>query len=382
MKIPMMKFQFANKGENTGTINIYDDIGEGFFSDGVTAKNFASDLESLGEVDTLNVNINSVGGNSSDAAAIYNQLVKHPATVNVSIDGQALSAASVIAMAGDEITMAENALMMIHDPWTISLGSASDMRKTADTLDKVRDSIASTYVRRTGNDRDSVNKMMADETWMTAEEAVEQGFADSVAEGKSAATANNLAMEIYNVPKRFRKFFNTVRPQRGTDPDQEPNDMANDDISVAITPEQFAAQYPDAVKDWKNEGFKEGHDTGVEEERARAKSLSEQFKDRPQFAMQQFLEGNETAKAKAAFADILAKENEQLKADLQKKDAEGGGTDPVNLASRTDIQNTDDDVVTEESVKAEWDGSESIRNKYKQYFAYRQYRMTQKRKTA
>jgi len=170
--------QAADKG--VGEIFLYDDIGDSW--DGTTAKSFAEDLKGLGELRTLNVFINSPGGYVFDGVAIYNQLKRHKARKVVQIDGIAASIASVIAMAGDEIAIAANGMMMIHDPWAFAFGTAAEMRKMADSLDKVRDSILGTYVRRTGADGERIEAMMAEETWFDAEDALELGFADKITE--------------------------------------------------------------------------------------------------------------------------------------------------------------------------------------------------------
>ena len=125
---------------------IYSDIGESFFYDSVSAKSIKSQLD--GMTGALSVRINSPGGDVFDGFAIYNLLAQYEGQVTVHIDGLAASAASVIAMAGDEIIMADNALMMIHDPWTISVGDSSEMRSTADLLDKIKGSIVTTYLSK------------------------------------------------------------------------------------------------------------------------------------------------------------------------------------------------------------------------------------------
>lgn len=159
-------------------IFIYDDIGDSF--DGTTAKSFAAELKGVRNARQLNIFINSPGGSVFDGVAIFNQIKRHRGRKVVNIDGIAASIASVIAMAGDEINIAANGMVMIHDPWALSVGTANDMRKMADNLDKVRDTILDTYVARTNEDRDFVSEMMEEETWMTAQEALELGFADNI----------------------------------------------------------------------------------------------------------------------------------------------------------------------------------------------------------
>lgn len=179
--------RFVNRGSKRGEIWLYDVVGEGFFG-GMSAKTFSDELKALGQVDVINLHINSPGGSVFDGVAIYNQLARHPARVEVDVDGIAASIASVIAMAGDEIRIADNAMMMIHDPHGSAYGGAGDMRKTADLLDQIKDVIVATYAKRTGQPEAELAALMADETWLTAAEAVGKGFADvATADQKIAA---------------------------------------------------------------------------------------------------------------------------------------------------------------------------------------------------
>lgn len=194
---PGFGIRAANK---TADIWIYDVIGDGLFG-GVGAKQFADDLKALGRLDTINVFINSPGGDVFQGLAIYNVLKRNAARVAVQIDGLAASIASVIAMAGEEIVIAGNGMMMIHDPWTCTCGNASEMREIAETLDKIGVQLRDTYVGRTQNSPDDIAEWMAAETWMTADEAVEKGFADSRSEElKIAACAFDLS-RFRNAPK-------------------------------------------------------------------------------------------------------------------------------------------------------------------------------------
>ena len=179
-------------------ILIYADIGEGFFSEGITAATIKKQLDSFdGEV---LVRINSAGGDAFEGLAIYN-LLNEREGVTVKFDGLAASSASVIAMAGDTIHMAENALMMIHDPWSMAMGGAEDMRKTAEVLDKVKDAIVSTYTQQSSMEAEAINAMMASETWMNADEAIINGFATDLTEGGEVYNALNKAW-IRNEPPK------------------------------------------------------------------------------------------------------------------------------------------------------------------------------------
>lgn len=194
-------------GNKTGEAYIYDEIGDGFFG-GISAKQFAEDLSALGKVDKINVRINSPGGDVFQGLAIYNTLKRHPATVVVDIDGMALSIASVIAMAGDEIRMAKNAMFMIHDPWAFSGGTAEDFRKQADLMDQVKENLVNTYSGRTGVEADSIADMMSDETWMQADEAKRQGFVDVVTEELQMAAGFNLS-RFKRAPKQVSNGGNS-----------------------------------------------------------------------------------------------------------------------------------------------------------------------------
>lgn len=157
------------------TVRIFDEIG-GWF--GITAEDFAKDLDAL-DVDTIDVLLNTPGGDVFDGIAIYNTLRQHKATVNVRVDGLAASAGSLIAMAGDSIEMARGSMMMIHDGWGLTIGNAADMRQMADVLDKASDNLAGIYQARAGGTAEGWRAAMRAETWYSADEAVAAGLADT-----------------------------------------------------------------------------------------------------------------------------------------------------------------------------------------------------------
>jgi ATP-dependent Clp endopeptidase proteolytic subunit ClpP len=154
---------------------IYDEVGMW----GTTADDFAREVAAL-DVSTLNLHLNTPGGSVFDGIAIYNTLKSHKASVNVSVDGVAASIGSVIAMAGDTVTMGRGTSMMIHNPSGLVLGQAQDMREMADLLDKLAVDIAGFYSARAGGAVDQWLASMAQETWYGAQEAVDAGLADSV----------------------------------------------------------------------------------------------------------------------------------------------------------------------------------------------------------
>lgn len=198
-----MKKKISIKALSSSAVEvlIYDDIGEGWMG-GISAKDFAKELKAFGSPETINVRINSAGGSVFDGVAIYNTLLKNPANVVVHIDGLAASIASIIAMAGDEINMADNAMMMIHDPWTVAGGNAKDLRDQANVLDKIGDTLVSTYAKRTDGDDDAIRKMMSEETWMSAEEAKDFGFVDNITDELKIAAYFDLS-KFKNAPNAF-----------------------------------------------------------------------------------------------------------------------------------------------------------------------------------
>jgi len=176
-----------NSAKNSVEIWIYEDIGEDQVG-GISAKQFADELKAAGAVDKITLYLNSSGGSVMDGLAIYNTLQRHKARKIVNIDGFAVSIASLIAMSGDEIFMAENGMMMIHNPWTITSGTAEELRRQAETMDKIKGSLVNTYVKKTGKASGEISDMMDAETWMTAAEALDHGFIHEItAEQKMAA---------------------------------------------------------------------------------------------------------------------------------------------------------------------------------------------------
>jgi len=174
-----MRSWYAIRARAEGAeVSIYDEIG----AYGVSAKSFLDELGALPGEAPLTLRLNSPGGSVFDAVAIYNALKRHAGPVSVWIDGIAASAASYVAMAGDEVVMPENAFLMIHDPSGVVFGTADDMRAMAEALDKIKGSLIAGYVAKSGGAEDDIAGLMAKEAWLDAAEAVELGFADRLAE--------------------------------------------------------------------------------------------------------------------------------------------------------------------------------------------------------
>ena len=199
-------YKIENKPtEKEATVYIYDEIG--WF--GVAAEEFIKDLNGI-TAKTIHIRFNSPGGSVFDGTAVFNAIKQTKAKTVSHIDGLAASISSVIALASDEVRMSENAFLMIHDPWSIVIGNADIMREEADLLDKVGGTIAKAYMDKTGKDAKEIKKLMAAETWMTAEEAEEMGFIDAIdkitdeEDEKAKATLFDLSV-FANVPDQLKE---------------------------------------------------------------------------------------------------------------------------------------------------------------------------------
>ena len=190
-------YALETTGNNETTVTLYDEIG----AFGAGSKEFLADLGKLSG-QHIHLRINSPGGSVVEGTAIYNALRRHEGGLTVHIDALAASMASVVAMSGSPVFMADNALLMIHNPWTVSMGESKDLRKEADLLDKLKSTLVNAYVRKTGMDAEEIAKMMDEETWLDAVEAVALGFADAIEEGVAAAATATPEM----LRARFDKF--------------------------------------------------------------------------------------------------------------------------------------------------------------------------------
>lgn len=189
MEIDRKPYVLNRLPNKTAELRIYERIGGDMWEEGVTAKQFANDLQALGDVRRIDVRINSPGGSVFDGLAMYNALVQHPAQVVVHVDGMAMSMASGVAMAGDVVNMAENAIMMVHNPRTMVAGEAKDLEQALNVLQTIKQSLLVAYRNKTGLDDDELSAMLDATTFLTAEQAVERGFADAVVSPMKAVAA-------------------------------------------------------------------------------------------------------------------------------------------------------------------------------------------------
>jgi ATP-dependent Clp endopeptidase proteolytic subunit ClpP len=229
----------AASAESSAEILIYGDIGENWWSETVTAKDFVTDLNAL-DVDNLTVRINSYGGSVTDGIAIYNAIKRHRAQVTTVIDGIAASIASLIAMAGDTVQMANNARFMVHAPWGGNYGNSASMREFADMLDGWADAMANTYAAKTGTDKAGVLAILTDgiDHWYSAEEAQKEGFVDEVISALPVAASASMQAQV------MARFTSFPRPAAAPVAAAKPTTQTKESTTMppANTPEQPNAQ--------------------------------------------------------------------------------------------------------------------------------------------
>jgi len=228
-------------------ISIYDEIG----AYGVSAKAFLADLGKLPDKAPLTLRLNSPGGSVFDAVAIYNALQRHAGTVTVSIDGIAASAASYIAMAGDEIIMPENAFLMIHDPSGMVMGTANDMRAMAEALDKIGASLIKGYATKSGKPEKDIADLMAAETWLDAAEAVDMGLADTLAQPVKMAARFDVSRFKNAPPEIVAAVKKVEKPAVAVDepaPKPTPPVSGNANAGPVAAPKTDLAPDPAAIR--------------------------------------------------------------------------------------------------------------------------------------
>lgn len=240
--------------DNSADLILYGDIGDSWLDD-VSSKNIANELKDL-DVSTINLRINSGGGDVFAAIAISNLLKNHKANVIAHIDGLAASAATIITSACDKVIMPKNALFMIHNPWTVVGGEAKDMIKTAEQLDKVKNSIINTYKSKTNLEIEEISKLMDEETWLDPYEAKEKGFIDEISDEENIEVIENKLI-VNSIALDFSKFKNSYNKKLK---------IKNEEEKI-VNKEEIKNKYPELYEEIKNEG--------ILQERTRIKEIDE-----------------------------------------------------------------------------------------------------------
>ena len=213
------------KAGQTATINIYGDITSWpWFEGDVSAVNLSKQLEALGDVDQIDVYVNSYGGEVAEGLAIYNALRRHKAKVRTVCDGFACSIASVIWMAGDERVMNESSLLMIHNAWTYAAGNAEELRKQAEDLEKITQASVEAYKAHSSLSEEEIKALMDAETWILPEEALEYGFATTIDKTEVKNASQNAFMKLFEIIKAYQQ---AEEPEE--DPEDNPDDNPDDD---------------------------------------------------------------------------------------------------------------------------------------------------------
>jgi ATP-dependent protease ClpP protease subunit len=236
-----------------GELLLYGFVGDSFWEEGFTSRDVIDALAEVGRDADLTVRINSGGGYAYEGIAIYNALANHKGKVTVQVDAVALSAASVIAMAGEEIRMLSGSLMMIHDAAVITIGNADDHEVSRQMLDKMSAQIASIYADQSGKAADAIRASMKAETWMTAEEAVAEGFATEAVDTSARAVAAFDYRAFAHAPKKLvalakskdwslEKAAAARAAGAAHQPGQQENPMPDPTPPAALTAEQLTAQ--------------------------------------------------------------------------------------------------------------------------------------------
>ena len=235
----MNKKYFAlERTEQSATITIYGDICSWAWEEfgEMSANILSKQLEALGDVNEINVYINSYGGEVAEGLAIYNALRRHKAKVRTFCDGFACSIASVIFMAGDERIMNEASLLMIHNAWTWASGNAAELRKQAEDLDKITQASVEAYKAHSNLKEEEIKALMDNETWILPSEAIEYGFATAVEKTEKANTSQNARAKLFGIVRAYQeKQENDEEPDNTPDddeqdnPDESPDDPPDDD---------------------------------------------------------------------------------------------------------------------------------------------------------
>ena len=249
--MPKIKTKFwnimKNEEENSADMILYGTIGSDEWWDDICDKTFKEDIANLGEVENINLHINSPGGSVFAAVAIANTLKNHKAKVTAYIDGLAASAATIITSACDIVKMPKNALFMIHNPLTWTYGNKQELEKTGILLDKVKDSILETYLAKAKDKtKEELSALMDEEKWFNAEEAKEYGFIDEiVGEMEKPQNVNNLLIVnslAFDISK-FKNFPNSRPPV--------PPKYIEDEMTI----DKIKNSYPEIYQEILNQGI-------------------------------------------------------------------------------------------------------------------------------
>lgn len=283
-KIDKFDFRMENVTDKTADIYMYGTVmNEKWWDEeeGVVPTDILKALNNVKGKD-LNIHIHSGGGHVVAAMAIYTQLANHEGKKTVIIDGLAASAATLIAMAGDEIRISESGLFMIHNASGISWGDANQMRRDADKVEKMSSIALELYASKTGKSQDEIKQMMDDETWMTAKEAKELGFVDSVIKFKSDAEPQMMADGVVmwsgiDVTQYKNRLPAALFAKQAAEPQPKPakNNQSKGEPHMELTLALLKANFPDVYQQAVSDAVAKTKEEAITAERARMQAIDE-----------------------------------------------------------------------------------------------------------
>jgi ATP-dependent Clp protease protease subunit len=259
------KFFSLVKEKQTATLNIYGDITSWPWEElgEVSAVSLSKQLEALGDVEQIDVYINSYGGEVAEGLAIYNALRRHKAKVRTYCDGFACSIASVIFMAGDERIMNESSLLMIHNAWTYAMGNSAELRKQADDLEKITQASVEAYKSHSPLSEKEIKKLMDNETWILPEDALSYGFATTVEKTENENASQSAWLQLFDIIKAHQEKTNNEDEEPENDLDDEEEEDKDNDTEGEDTPENEPETPSDEDSDDEDD---EGEEEQSEEE--------------------------------------------------------------------------------------------------------------------
>lgn len=215
-----------------------DIVGNAFYQGDTDPDKVKNALKEAEGKDVL-ITVNSGGGSTIAGSAIYNMIDRYEGTVHADIIGIAASMATVIVSAADTVSMAENALYMIHNPWSMAMGDSDDMKKQADILDKIKASLLQAYVRKTGMPEEKISALMDAETWLTAQEAYDLGFVDEIK--KPMEIAAHSSLEFFggrNLPEQAKAYFKQEQTETNMSEEKQEKGKLWDAVVALVTGKQ------------------------------------------------------------------------------------------------------------------------------------------------
>ncbi len=341
-------WQFRNQADGDAELILYGDISsESWYGDEITPRQFSDDLDALGNVSNITVRINSGGGDVFAAQAIGNRLEQHAANVTARIDGLCASAATIIACHCNKVVAANDSVYMVHPVKMGLFGYADEetLAKYIDALKTIRDSIVSLYARKTGRDKEEVGALMDNESWLTGEQAKNEGFVDELAYDNGSSYENRSGMLFVNsinmnlpfdkAPGFIKEHSITISSNASNQVNQEKEEEEGMPINSV---EELRNEYPELV----NQIIEQAQTDAVNAERARIRDIeemslpgSEEITNNAKFVNPISAEDY----AKAAIRDAKARGTAYL--NQASKDAENSGVNNIENAAP---QNTDDDA--------------------------------------